>query len=253
MIDVLIAAGMWIAAWVFPATVSAGTVALVIVLLKLAGVGPWYVWLLLAPSLYAAWLFVFLLVSAWSIKRVGSKAPKPRRALLPGTPIAKLRTVLAASMRKGVVDSMPLISLVKSTYGSRLAMLAASPSIRIGRGALLAGDLKDPDLTELGDDVTLGFGAMIVAHVMTTLPNGKRTYTTAPVKIGSRVTIGGYSIIMLGCTIGDDAMIQPHSYVLPHTRIPAGEIWGGRPAVFVGKRTLTDPAGAASSVAGPAL
>jgi acetyltransferase-like isoleucine patch superfamily enzyme len=249
MINVLIAIWMWAWVWVLPATLAAGVLALLVALLKWAGISAWYVWLLLAPSLYACWLVSFLFFCARSMKHMGRKGAKPRQAMLPGSPMTNFRTVLATTLRKGVVDSLPLRTLVEASGGKLLSILASSPSVQIGKDAMLPGDLKDADLIELGDHVTLGGGAMVSAHVWTTLPSGKRMYITAPVKIGSRVTVGANSTIMLGCTIGDDVLIQPHSCVPPHTEVPAGEIWGGCPAVFIGKRRPAKEAEGASTAA----
>jgi len=54
-----------------------------------------------------------------------------------------------------------------------------------------------------------------------------------PVSIGSFVFIGGHSTILKGVTIGDRAIIGAGSVVTKN--IPAGEIWGGNPARFIGK------------------
>jgi len=40
----------------------------------------------------------------------------------------------------------------------------------------------------------------------------------------------------MGVTVGDGAIIEPHSHVPPFTNIPPGEIWGGNPAVFHRRR-----------------
>src|SRR5262249_38521468 len=82
----------------------------------------------------------------------------------------------------------------------------------------------------------IGIGAGISAHLWMTSPSGKRIYITAPVKIGKRVFVGGGALVMLGCTIGEDAVVQPCSYLPPHTEVPPGEIWGGNPASFQRKR-----------------
>mgnify|MGYP000588390086 FL=1 len=60
----------------------------------------------------------------------------------------------------------------------------------------------------------------------------------APVKIGSRATIGLRAMIMGDVVIGEGARVLPNSVVLPKTRIPAGETWGGVPAVRIDLETL---------------
>ncbi len=90
-------------------------------------------------------------------------------------------------------------------------------------------NISDPCLIELGDRVTIGGSATITAHY------GQGGFLVlAPTKIGANVTLGLKCTVMGGVTIGDDAKILPNSVVLPKTKIPAGEIWGGVPAVRIG-------------------
>jgi hypothetical protein len=236
---ILIAISSTIWAWGVPATLAAGVVALFVELINLLGGAPWYVWLLLSPSLYILWLISFLFFSGKMMRGMGRRFPKPRSAIIPGTPFGKLRTVFFGMLRKGVIESLPLVPLLEDGYWGRdLVIRAYSPSLHIGNGAQVAAKLTDPDLIEVGELAILGGGATIGAHYWYNLPNGKRVLVTAPVKIGARAMVGGYCVVSMGCQIGEDAIIQPHSYLPPHTKVPAGEIWGGRPAVFIQKRTM---------------
>lgn len=85
--------------------------------------------------------------------------------------------------------------------------------------------ISDPCLIEVGDNVTIGGTATIIAHY-----SQKGVMIITPVKIGSKVTIGLRAIIFGGVQIGDGCTIMPNSVVLPKTIIPAGETWGGVPA-----------------------
>lgn len=58
------------------------------------------------------------------------------------------------------------------------------------------------------------------------------------VKIGKNVMIGGGSAILPGVEIGDDVLLLADSTVMPGTKIPAGEVWGGRPAKRIGTKSL---------------
>jgi acetyltransferase-like isoleucine patch superfamily enzyme len=232
-------ASFWIAVWVWvvPATLSTGCLAALVALVNLAGGFPWYVWLLLSPSLYLVWLIGFLFLCAKTIAPMGRRYPKPRYATLPGATPGRLRFVIASSMRMGVIYSLPLVPLLEvAKWGRRLVLLGYSYPIRFGGSVHGSGKLEDPDITEIGERVVMGAGVAIAAHFWNNLPSGKRVFVTAPVKIGDRATLGAYSLVTLGCQIGEDAIIEPHSYLLPHTEVPAGEIWGGRPAVFLKKR-----------------
>jgi len=101
--------------------------------------------------------------------------------------------------------------------------------MKIGRNVQInSSNISDPCLIELGDRVTVGGSATITAHY------GQGGFLVlAPTKIGNNVTLGMKCTIMGGVIIGDDVKIMPNSAVLPKTNIPAGEIWGGVPAVRI--------------------
>ncbi len=98
--------------------------------------------------------------------------------------------------------------------------------MKIGHGTQInSSNISDPALIELGNFVTIGGSATLCAHY------GMGGYLIlAPVKIGNHVTIGLKASVMGGVEIGDGAKVLPHSAVLPKTKIPAGETWGGVPA-----------------------
>ena len=54
--------------------------------------------------------------------------------------------------------------------------------------------------------------------------------TLAPVVIGARATIGEKATVMGDVHVGEDAVVLPHSVLLPGSRVGAGETWGGIPA-----------------------
>jgi acetyltransferase-like isoleucine patch superfamily enzyme len=88
--------------------------------------------------------------------------------------------------------------------------------------------VMDPSLVELGDRATIGGSASIIAHY------GQGGFlVVAPVKIGAGATIGLRASIMGGTEIGENAKVLANSFVLPNTKIPAGETWGGIPAVRI--------------------
>jgi acetyltransferase-like isoleucine patch superfamily enzyme len=98
--------------------------------------------------------------------------------------------------------------------------------MKIGRGTHINTEfISDPSLVELGERVTIGGSVTIIAHY------GVAGYLIiSPVKICNGATIGIKATIMAGVEIGENAKILPHSVVLPKTKVPPGETWGGVPA-----------------------
>ena len=98
--------------------------------------------------------------------------------------------------------------------------------MKIGRGVQInTTHISDPCLIELGDHVTIGGSATLIAHY------GQGGFLViAKTKIGKGTTIGLRATIMGDVEIGEKVKILPHSVVLPKTKIPDGETWGGIPA-----------------------
>lgn len=99
--------------------------------------------------------------------------------------------------------------------------------MKIGRDVYInSTHISDPAMIKIGDNVTIGGSAVIAAHY------AQAGYLIiAPVRIGSGVTIGLRATIMGDVIIGEGARVLPNSVVMPKSRIPAGETWGGVPAV----------------------
>ena len=109
--------------------------------------------------------------------------------------------------------------------------------MKIGRGVTLNSTaIADPSLIEIGDFATIGGSANILAHY------AQGGYLViAPVKIGAGSTIGMRAIIMGGVEIGEKAKVLANSFVLPNTKIPAGEMWAGIPAARIELQRHTEP------------
>lgn len=98
--------------------------------------------------------------------------------------------------------------------------------MKIGHGTVINTTwISDPSMIELGKKVTLGGSATLVAHY-----GQGGLLVLAPVKIGDGTTVGLKATVMGGAEIGANVKILPHSVVLPKTKIPDGETWGGVPA-----------------------
>jgi non-ribosomal peptide synthetase-like protein len=91
--------------------------------------------------------------------------------------------------------------------------------------------IADQNLLEIGDDTVIGGDVTLVCHAAE-----RGLLVTAPVRIGSRVTIGLMAVIFPGCTIGDGAVIAAGSVLSKGARVGPGEIWAGVPARRVGRR-----------------
>src|SRR4030095_6536541 len=96
---------------------------------------------------------------------------------------------------------------------------------RIGGNVAIGATIDDPYQVTIGDGAVLGFNALISGNI---LQRGK--LTCGPVKIGAGATIGVNSVILPGTEIGENAILMGGSYVVPGTKVPAGETWGGNPA-----------------------
>jgi hypothetical protein len=197
----------------------------------------WFLWLILSPLVYIAWLTLFLLICAGGSMRIGSTNPKPRYGTLQLGANAKgalapgVATIIVCMIRAAFVTSLPLVHGLEQFFWFRkLVLRSYSPSIHIGKDALVWGQIMDPDLTHIGDRAVIGWSSQVIAHSLTSRPDGSIAYVSSPIRIGAGATIGGSAYVALGSVIGDGAIVEPKSYVAPFTVIPPGETWGGVPA-----------------------
>jgi hypothetical protein len=90
--------------------------------------------------------------------------------------------------------------------------------MKIGKGSHInTTNISDPGLIEIGEKVTIGGSAHLMAHYGT-----KGFLILEPVRIGDKANIGLKATIMGDVVIGAAAQVGPHEVVLPKTRIPAG-------------------------------
>jgi acetyltransferase-like isoleucine patch superfamily enzyme len=105
-------------------------------------------------------------------------------------------------------------------------------SVKVGRNVWIGPNtvLDGSGGLEIGDNVAISTGAQIYSHhtVRWATSGGKAAYERASTKIGSNVYIGPNTIIQMGVTIGDGAIIGALSLV--NTDIPAGAKAWGAPA-----------------------
>ena len=98
--------------------------------------------------------------------------------------------------------------------------------MKLGKNAQVnTSNISDPALITIEDNVTIGGSVTIVGHY------GQAGFLIlAPTIIRKGATVGILTTIMADVEIGEGARVIGHSIVLPKTRIPAGETWGGVPA-----------------------
>jgi FkbH-like protein len=259
---------------IFAVLVSNVTAAVVLVgpmLLAAAGVGAllflvgawsnwhWFAWVIAAPVAYLSWVILYLATSAVIIWQIGSRHPKPRHVVMrPGQSRSPAALgVSTAAWCYGLFHLVERLPFARAMGWipclSTLWMRAYSPALHLGNDVMNLGFIIDPDLTEVGDHAVIGRASALTAHAMVVREDGILVFTSAPIKIGRRVTIGSEAYVALGCVIGDDAVLEPRAVLAPFTKIPAGEVWGGNPALFLRKRNAAEVAqhGAKTAVAIP--
>lgn len=125
---------------------------------------------------------------------------------------------------------------------SPLGFLAGSPFLapytrllgaRIGKDCHLgSARLALPDLIEIGEGTSIGYGVAIEPFVV---KDG--WLVMAPIRLGRDCYIGTNSVVMLGASVDDSAMILEQSLVAQDQQVPANETWAGSPS----RRVADDP------------
>ncbi len=132
--------------------------------------------------------------------------------------------VLYTPFRK-LLEIFPL-GRIKQTYLRLLGM-------KIGENSLVGGVIKDPCLTEFGDNVTMGEYAIIYAHIHNMQ---YETIFMDRIRIGNNCVIGAGAIIMPGAILEDDVVVAAGALVTKGQRLVKGKIYGGVPAKEIIKK-----------------
>lgn len=95
-----------------------------------------------------------------------------------------------------------LLRLIPGLYSLWLRLWGS----RIGRLTYWSAGttITDRSFLCIGDDVVFGAGVRLNAHVLAKGKDGKMELLLAPLKIGDRVLIGGYSLLTSGVEIASD-------------------------------------------------
>lgn len=109
--------------------------------------------------------------------------------------------------------------------------------MKVGKGCriYISSWGTEPELVEIGDNVTITSEVVILTHDGSTClvknKAGERYYNFSKVKIGNNVFIGYRSIILPGVVIGNDVVVAAGSVVTKS--VESGSIVGGNPAKVI--------------------
>ncbi|HET8540887.1 MAG TPA: hypothetical protein VFL83_13530 [Anaeromyxobacter sp.] len=153
-----------------------------------------------------------------------------------GTPVGRFPFLSAGAWRWASYNALTL--MVRFTFVNWIRVTPFLPlyhrlmGARIGKRVQInTAVVADQNLITIGDDTVIGGDVTLVCH------SAERGHlVTAPVSIGSGVTVGLMAVVFPGCTIGDGAMISAGSVLSKGTKVGPGEIWAGVPARRVGRR-----------------
>ncbi|WP_422923806.1 Pls/PosA family non-ribosomal peptide synthetase [Singulisphaera sp. PoT] len=122
-----------------------------------------------------------------------------------------------------LIDLSPLGLLAGSPlFGPYARLLGA----KVGKGCHVAtSHLLLPDLIEIGDDASLGYGVELEPCLV---EDG--WLELGSIRIGAGVFVGANSVVMLGSEVGEGARLAEQSLVARGQAIPAGESWAGSPS-----------------------
>ncbi|HEY1381755.1 MAG TPA: Pls/PosA family non-ribosomal peptide synthetase, partial [Gemmataceae bacterium] len=97
---------------------------------------------------------------------------------------------------------------------------------RVGRGCHLgSAALQLPDLLEIGDGASVGYGAVLEPF---SVEGG--WFIQAPVRVGAGAFVGANAVVLPGASIGTGACLAEQSLLARDQAIPAGETWAGSPS-----------------------
>jgi acetyltransferase-like isoleucine patch superfamily enzyme len=115
---------------------------------------------------------------------------------------------------------------IKQSYFRLLGM-------KIGTNSLVGGVIKDPCLTEFGNNVTMGEYAIIYGHIHNMQ---YETIFMDRVRVGNNCVIGAGAIIMPGAVLEDDVVVAAGALVTKGQILLKGKMYGGIPAKEIIKK-----------------
>ena len=104
-------------------------------------------------------------------------------------------------------------------------LVATLYGAQVGKDVALGGILDAPFVISIGERATIGAFSLVSGNFTT---GDKLIF--GPIKIGIGATVGVNAVVYPNTEIGDGAVLLGGSYLMPGTKIPAGETWRGNPA-----------------------
>jgi len=98
--------------------------------------------------------------------------------------------------------------------------------MKIGKNTLVGGTIKDPCVTELGKNTTIGEYAVLYSHIHN---YKKGTITIKKVKIGDNCIIGAGAIVMPGVKMENSSILGAGGLVSKNHILKKGKIYVGNP------------------------
>jgi len=98
--------------------------------------------------------------------------------------------------------------------------------MKIGNNSLVGGVIKDPCVTEFGNNCTMGEYAIIYGHIHN---YEKDTIAIKKVKIGNNCVIGAGAILMPGVIMEDSSVVGAGAIVPKNKVLKKGKIYVGNP------------------------
>jgi|GEM_PF-6308720 len=99
--------------------------------------------------------------------------------------------------------------------------------MKIGKESLVGGAIKDPCLTEVGVQCTIGEYSVIYGHIHNV---SECSLSMDKVVIGNRCVIGAGALVMPGAVLEDDVVVAAGSVVRKGQILESGGVYGGVPA-----------------------
>lgn len=113
-----------------------------------------------------------------------------------------------------------IMRIIPLLYSAWLRLWGA----RVGRMVFWSPGMQilDRSFLEVGDDVLFGAGAQVIPHVMVRNTAGENEVLLAPVKIGARAVVGGYSLLGPGSEVAPGEATDARLLLHPFTKWQGG-------------------------------